>query len=215
MFESISQFLQICFTGPVWPASVLICLLLAYCVLIFMGLADGDFEVADADGDGIAGFADSAGSLGAASIRWLNLDTIPVFIWMSVFGFCWWLLSLLLWEGFDSDRYQPLLLTSVILASRNLVLSVTITKFLTLPMRGWFERSTAFRTDQIVGQICEIETGEATTEFGRARFKTDGAPLLLNIRTTGETLVKGQLAEIIDFDPTARVYTVQSHEAGK
>ena len=132
---------------------------------------------------------------------------------MGIFGFLWWLLSLALWETFDSVHYAPVLTTSLLLTARNVVIAVGMTKVITMPMRSWFERSPAYRAEHVVGGQCTVETSEATADFGRARFRTDGAPLLINIRTTGETLVKGQQAQVVDFDPTTRVYTVQSIEA--
>ncbi len=210
MIEWITDFVHLMFTGPVWPSSLLICLLLAYSVLVLTGLADASLDVSDAGMDSGADFAGSAGSIGAATVRWLHLDRIPVFIWISVFGFTWWVLSLVLWDAFDSDRYQPTVVVSLLLAIRNSVIAVGLTKIFTWPMKTWFDASTPYNPEMILGNDCEIATGEATPEFGRAKFKTNGSPLLLNIRTNGETLVKGQLAQIVDFDPETRIYIVQS-----
>ena len=82
-------------------------------------------------------------------------------------------------------------------------------------MRGWFERGRAFSIETLVDEVCEIQTGEANVEFGRAKYKTDGAPLLLNVRTRGETLVKGERAKIVDYDPEKRIYIVESVEASE
>lgn len=207
------ELLELCLTGPVWPASVLLGLLLAYSVLVFVGLADGGLDGPDVDADGFGDFADSTASLGLTTVRWLNLDAVPLFIWASAFSVLWWLISLLLWNQFDQHRYQATWIPSILLTVRNSVLALLCTKYATLPMRSLFERSTALGADALIGKTCEIDTSEATTQFGRAKYRTDGAPLLLNVRTSGETLTKGQRALLIDFDPETRIYTVQSAEA--
>lgn len=208
----LTEFVNTSFTGPVWPSSVLILLLLAYSVLVFSGFADPEMKPVDFGGDGQTSFAGNAGSVGGATIRWMNLDRVPLIVWVVVFGFAWWVLSLVFWSEFDSRRYEPTFLVSCLLAVRNAVIAAGATKFLTWPMISWFEVSAPYNPEQLVGECCEIDTGEATPDFGRAKFKTDGAPLLLNVRTTGETLVKGQSAKIVDFDPELRIYTVQSTE---
>lgn len=237
MPETLTGLLETAFTGPVWPASVMLGFLLIYAILILVGVADADLEnpdfgsgadLPDAGGGGVggggglvgddgasevSGSLDAVGSLAATTVRWLNLSRVPVFVWMGVFGFTWWVISLVLWEGFDRHRYQPTLLASLLLAARNVVLAVGVTKLATSPMTKWFERNSFYRADRMIGDECEISTSEATPEFGRAKYKTDAAPLLLNIRTTGETLAKGQRVRIVDFDPKTRIYTVQSSEA--
>lgn len=208
------ELLELAFTGPVWPASLLLLLLLLYSVLVFFGLADSAMDPPDfGGGDPSVDVSDSMTSVGAMSLRWLNLDSVPIFIWFGVFGLCWWLLSIGLWEWFDSSRYQPTIVPSLLLTARNVVIAVAATSLITKPMRSWFERGRAYSAEDLIGQQCEIQTGEATPQFGRAKFKTDGAPLLLNIRTTGQTLYKGQQAAIVDFDPEKRIYIVQSPEA--
>lgn len=210
----MTEFFEIAFTGPVWPASLLLLLLLAYSVLVFFGMADSAFDPPDIEtGDPSVEVSDSMTSLGAVSLRWLNLDRVPVFIWFGVFGLCWWLLSIFLWDLFDSARYEPTSLPSLLLAIRNVVIAAAITKLMTRPMRSWFEKGRAYSAEQLIGEVCEIQTGEANASFGRAKYKTDGAPLLLNVQTTGEILHKGQPAKIIDFDPKKRIYVVQSLEA--
>ena len=39
-------------------------------------------------------------------------------------------------------------------------------------------------------------------------MKTDAAPLLIDVRTDGETLSKGDLARIVDVDPKANLYLI-------
>lgn len=227
MFDALANLLETSFTGPVWPASVVLSVLVVYAVLSLIGLVDVDLEAPEFGGDGaeiggseasgdaehLSGSLGSLGSIGAATVDWLNLSRVPLFIWVAVFGVVWWVISLAMWDGFDQNRYRPTFITSLLLAVRNGVVAVGFTKLATGPMAKWFERNHFYRLDNLIGGQCEISTSEVTPEFGRAKYKTDAAPLLLNVRTRGETLVKGQRATIIDFDPQKRIYTVQSSEA--
>lgn len=220
MSDALANLLEAAFVGPVWPASVLLGCLLVYSLLSLVGLADVDMEAPDmGDGPDVGGdvsshhLPGSLGSLGAAAVGWLNMSRVPLFMWLGIFGVVWWVISLVMWDGFDQNRYRPTLVTSLLLAVRNGVIAVGVTKLATGPMTKWFERKSFYRPAHLIGGQCEISTSEATSEFGRAKYKTDAAPLLLNVRTKGETLVKGQRATITDFDQQTRIYTVQSSEA--
>jgi hypothetical protein len=214
VIDQLTEFLQVAFTGPVWAPSILIVLLIGYSVLVFCGLADSALETPGfgLEDPGID-LTDTFGSFGAVTFHWLNLDRVPIFAWGVVFGLSWWIVSLAMWVGFDSARYEPVLVTSLWLSIRNLVIATGLTKIVTSPMTRWFERGRAYSSDTLLGRECEIQTSQANPELGRARFRTDGAPLLLNVRTRGETLTKGQIAKIVDFDPEKRIYFVESVEA--
>jgi hypothetical protein len=46
-----------------------------------------------------------------------------------------------------------------------------------------------------------IVTSEATPEFGQAEIKTDGAPVLLNVRTMNDArMVRGDVAVVVRRD---------------
>jgi hypothetical protein len=62
----------------------------------------------------------------------------------------------------------------------------------------------------LIGEEAEIWSYDATVSHGQARFKTDGAPLLLNVKTDGPTLVKGTKVWIAHYDETTRVYIVSA-----
>jgi hypothetical protein len=57
-----------------------------------------------------------------------------------------------------------------------------------------------------------ITTSEATAEFGQARYDTDGAPLLINVRSTGAPVARGVQAQIVDYSPEQHLYYVQHVE---
>jgi len=82
------------------------------------------------------------------------------------------------------------------------------TKLVTGPLVPYLSQSPTFSEETIIGEPCVISSGEATPSFGQAKCDTGGAPLLLNIRTDGPTLLKGTVAIIVAYDTERRLYTV-------
>jgi hypothetical protein len=93
----------------------------------------------------------------------------------------------------------------------NLIVSIIATRYITLPFRPLFRALTRERNEEfvIVGQRCTIVTSEATPEFGQAEIKTDGAPLLLNVRTLNDAfLAKGDTAVVVRVDNDRSLYFI-------
>lgn len=201
MWQSLQPLIESLFVGPVWPASVLLLLVLGYLILS-LG-ASWDMDGPDLEVD-----AHVWQSLGAATLRWLHLDAIPVVIWGGLFACINWLLAYILWNAFDSARHEPTLLVSATLAARNAIIAAVITKFATAPLAPYLGGGTVYGEETLIGRSCVVSSGEATPTFGQAKYDTGGAPLLLNIRTDGPHLAKGTAVRIIAFDPTKRVYSV-------
>ncbi|MEM9586167.1 MAG: DUF1449 domain-containing protein [Planctomycetota bacterium] len=219
------EILEKLFVGPIWPASMLVCLLALYALVALLGLIDLDLGGADVDlspdvdldgalpdvsGGDVDMDGDLLGGLGGATLRWLNLDRLPLIVWGSMFTVVFWAISYGLWYGFDVRRYEPTVMTSLLLIARNSVLSIGITKFGTDPLNRLFQPAPRFSPSNLIGQTCQISTGEATDSAGQAKFKTDAAPLLLNVRTDGERITKGEVVQIIAFDADRRIYKVSA-----
>ena len=94
------------------------------------------------------------------------------------------------------------------LALRNMVLAIGITKVITQPLLNYFIPTSRYVQANLLGETCEISTSQADGEFGQAEYQTEAAPLLLNIRTDGTVIPKGSRAMIVDFDPKKRIFIV-------
>lgn len=248
--ETLNELLERMFVGPVWPASLLISLMVIYSLIAMLGLVDLDMNAPDADmsvdadfgmdadlaidgdmsldADGFtpdleAGTVDMGGpdidlaqpgtlefisGIMATTVRWTNFGRVPMVIWMGIFSFMFWLASYVIWHVFDANRYEATLLPSALLSIRNFVIAVVATKYLTLPLADKFNPPPNYDSRRLMGQTCTISSHHASSAFGQAKFATDTAPLLLNIRTKGPELLKGTKVRIIDFDPSNRIYTV-------
>ena len=214
MAERFVDFLEQIFVGPVWPASVLVCLLVVYVVVAILGLIDldlglGDVFEMDADVDpGSVDHGGMFGGIGAATLRWMNLQRLPLILWLAVFIVVFWPLSYGLWYGFDTKRYEPTLITSLLLVIRNGVIAIGITKFVTAPLNRVFKPAETYGPSHLIGRRCVVSSVEVDAKYGQAEYPTDAAPLLLNICTDGETLPRGTRVEIIAYDADRRVYQV-------
>lgn len=225
------------FVGPVWPASILVCLLVVYTLMALIGLIDFGFDVPDMDLDPGIDVPDIGGidvpdvsvdmpdvavdlpdgahldfdflqGLGATTVRLTNFGRIPIVLWGGVFAVSFWSLSYGLWHNYDVSNHEPTWLPSVLLSIRNFVLATVVTKAITQPTLGWFVDPPSYNHRNLLGATCEICTTEATPEFGQAKFRTNASPLLLNVRTDGAHIAKGTEVRIIGFDKEKRIYKV-------
>lgn len=213
------------FVGPVWPASLLVCLLVVYTIFAIVGLIDFGFDVPDLDldpgidldvdiptadlPDGIHVDVDFLHGLGAASVRATNFGRVPVVLWGGIFAVAFWSISYGLWHAYDVQDYSPpQWISSTLLSIRNFVIAMVITKGVTQPMLGYFVDPPSYDHKKLLGATCEICTTEATEKFGQAKFRTNASPLLLNVRTDGPHIPKGTEVRIIGFDKQKRIYKV-------
>lgn len=213
MSESLIELAERMFVGPVWPASILVCLLVVYTLIATIGLIELDFDLPDADfdldmADGMD--LDLFQGIGVSTLRWINLGRIPIILWAGFFTGFFWIISYGLWHRFDVVRYEPTWLASSLLVARNGVIAVLGTKAVTQPLLKYFVPPPNYDKDLLLGATCEVSSIEATPKFGTAKFRTDAAPLLLNVRTDGDTFKKGDEVRIVAFDPSSRVYTISS-----
>ncbi|MEO1614599.1 MAG: hypothetical protein AAFV88_02040 [Planctomycetota bacterium] len=256
MERIIDDFAAQMFVGPVWPASILVCLMVMYTVVALIGLIDLNLDAPDIDldadvgididtpdldldgldldgpdldlgGDVDAGNVDLSGgdaAIGQAgsfefltglmttTVRWTNFGRMPLILWVGVFAMIYWSVSYGLWHVYDSHRYSSDLFPSVLLGVRNLVMAIVATKIATQPFVDKFQPPPAYDKKRLLGATCEISSITASETFGQAKFRTNAAPLLLNVRTTGNEIPKGTEVRIIDFKPAQRLYIVTDIE---
>ncbi|MCC9657769.1 OB-fold-containig protein [Rhodopirellula halodulae] len=222
--------------GPMWPATVLAALFLFYVVIALLGVvdlgmdADLDLDVPEIDASDLGAdlspdlagevtgepmHSDWLGGTGAATLKVMNLDRVPLVVWLSVFSVLFWVISFVMWFQFDIRRYEPTILTSALLTIRNGVLGVIATKIFTWPMHRMLVPPTEFHASTLVGGTAVIETRQADSDFGRAKFATDAAPLLISVRTEGEIIPKGGRVVVLNYDRANKTYLVRADDPPK
>lgn len=204
--QQLMTYLDMCFTMPVLPATVLMLLVLFYGCLVLLGALDFELFDLDVDVDIDADLdVGTISNLGLLTLKFFNLADVPIMIWLSLFGLAWWGVSQLLWMTMDVSSLDS---NTTLLVVRNVAASVFLTKYLTNPLARGFAKPKSYKAENLVGQDCEITTHEVTTEFGQAKFSTNAAPLILDVRMEVGTLPKGSLARIVEYDPDSKIHYI-------
>lgn len=203
------------------PFTILLGLVVGYWLLVSIGLLDMD---ADATPDFHAdvhlphgGGASHAVDLHGASegfqgtvksaLQFLNIGNVPAMIVLSIMSLSFWTWSMIGNHYFNEGSAMR----ALVLFAPNLVLTILLTKLLTSPLKRLFQTLNREYEEHkpVVGRTCMITTNEVTDKFGQAQIDTSGAPLLINVRTFGDTILKkGESALIIKEDKENNIYTV-------
>ncbi|MDB6174749.1 MAG: hypothetical protein JWL59_4060 [Chthoniobacteraceae bacterium] len=194
------------------PFTVLLGLIVLYWVMVVIGALDSTFG-SEFDGHLESG-TESSSDHDANHDGWIsglahfiNLGDVPLMVVMSV-------ITLSLWTGsLIANRYvtghQTLLALACLIP--NLLISIVVTRYITLPLKPLFRMLRRNEDDAvpIVGQPCRILTSQVTGTFGQAEITTQGAPLLINVRTLdGSCLPKGAIAIVVREDRERDFYFV-------
>lgn len=187
------------------PFTVLLGLIVLYWLLVALGaldvnlFSDVDHDVHhDLDHD-ISGFT--------KVLHFVGVGDVPVMVIVSVLGLSMWLGSMLanFYLTGGSQLYALALLVP------NFLISVVVTRYVTLPLRPLFRLINKDRGpgEEVLGRVCQIVTSEATPTFGQAEITRSGASVLINVRTLDDAvLVKGAHAAVVRSDLEKGVYYI-------
>ena len=166
---------------------------------------DTDVEIdTDADVDADAG---APGSIGIVVLRFFHVGRVPIMILLSFLVLSLWTISLLANDFLGNRGF----VISAFLLIPNIVVSLFVTKFCTLPIRAIFDQleDTGGGTIEARGQLCVIKSLRVDGKGGQAEVKTGAAPLLLNVRTrNGEVIQRGEEAVVVEPDQDKKTYFI-------
>lgn len=206
------------------PTSLLI-FILVYWLIVMMGLIDihaidispdHDFHVdVHADiGSEVPAKEIHMHAYTSDSVSWLNsilaffnLGQVPFMVFMSFLILPVWVISIL------TNHYlaNSSLLMGLLLLVPNLIVSLFIAKFLTMPFVRIF--SYLYKDpeqEDIVGKVCTVLLPASSDKMGQAVIKSKGNTLMLNVKTTdNELLAKGRNAIVIEFQKEKNYYLIQ------
>jgi len=207
MMAEVIQHVEICFSGANLPASALLMLVMAYWTLAILAGLDLDFLDFDLDMDAEPDLTSGLG-IGFLALRFLNIGRVPIMIWVSVFTVTYWLVSVLMDRlAYSPENRETLAYVAQYIVA-NLAIALGLTKLFTHPLRDKFEAKEPNVVEEVIGRECVITTSEVSESFGQAKYETEAAPLMLNVRTRGKPLAKGDVAVIVDHDAEENVYFV-------
>lgn len=208
----MTELLQAAIAPPNLVATGLLVFVLLYWLTVIVGLLDmktvdlnlddhGHFHF---DGHGHDGVG--TGWLNGA-VAFFNLGRMPLMVFLSF-------VFLPLWVGSILVNYytgnKSLLLGLAFLVPL-FIGSLFVAKFLTRPFVKLF---TAMEKDHdagavVIGKVCTVLLPATASQLGQASVRANGAPLMLNVRSLGAPLAKGETALVIAFDTVRRCYLVE------
>jgi len=211
-----------------FPFTLLVILVTVYWSLVALGALSGPTPDADLDVGGDAHIdhdvdldtmhhnveghhsahgAHDSGAWWHGALKFVNLGEVPAMVVLSTLIVSFWAFGIVAnayWTGGSA------LLTGLFLGL-NLVVSTVVTRYVTLPLKPLF-RILNKQYDEpvkLIGQHCRIITSEATPDFGQAEVKTEGAPILINVRTLNDAVIpRGELAVVVREDGDRRVFFI-------
>jgi hypothetical protein len=194
------------------PFTILLGLVLLYWTCVILGALDIELFDVDLDLGGdlnadVGADAPAVGGGGMALLQFFHVGTVPLSILLSFFILSLWIISVVANYYLGSGS----LLVVLFLLVPNVIASLFFTKLFTLPIRALFRRleSECHELETVIGKICTVKSKRVGLR-GQAEVPTGGAPLLLNVRTSGgEVIERGTEAIIVDYDKAHHVYTVR------
>ena len=192
------------------PFSVLLGLIVLYWLLVGLGALDVHLfsDVGhDAHVEGDANVHHELDHDGDGFLHFLGIGDVPVMVIVSVLGLSMWLGSMLgnYYLTGGSQLYALAMLVP------NFLISVVVTRYVTLPLRPLFRLINKDRGpgEEVLGRVCQIVTSEATPTFGQAEITRSGASVLINVRTLDDVvLVKGARAAVVRSDSEKGVFYI-------
>lgn len=206
------------FQAAISPHQILLTLLLAlvvcYWLLVILGAMDFDTDIPDVDldldSDGHhAHHGMSTGGVWLTAGRFLGFSQVPLVVWGSFMVLFLWFGSLVLNQVWNPSQST---LQAFILLLPNLISSLVITKIVTIPVARLFKAMADSDTEaeEVIGRTGVVCSMEADETYGQLEITANGAPLLINVRTQGGTLVKGTQAKITAAGPDNAFYFIES-----
>ena len=210
----MTELLQAAVLPPNLVATGLLVFVLLYWLTVIVGLLDfktvdfhvgghvdlhpGDVHLHPADSDWFNG-----------ALAFFNLGRVPLMVFLSF-------VALPLWVGSILTNYytgNTALLRGLVFLLPLLLGSLLLAKVLTLPFVKLFA---ALEKDHdggaiALGKVCTVLLPATAEQLGQATVRIDGAPLKLNVRTTGRALSKGETARVIDYDAHRRSYLIEPY----
>jgi hypothetical protein len=88
------------------------------------------------------------------------------------------------------------------------------TSFAVRPLGKLFATNKAVQKRDLIGKVAEVSTGEVNESFGQAVLEDGGASLILQIRDSQGTLVRGDKVLLVDLNEENGTYTVERMPPG-
>jgi hypothetical protein len=146
-----------------------------------------------------------------SALSFFNLGKVPFMVFMSFLVLPFWTTGIL------TNYYLHFLpgFMHFLLLIPALFVSLFLAKIFTAPFVKMFAALEKEHESSvtIIGRVCTIMLPASPTDLGQAAVKTEGAPLVLNVKSSRNcTLKKGDTGLVIDYNPEKKYYLVEPYE---
>lgn len=185
--------------------TVLLGIVLLYWLTVTVGVLDFSFLDFDIDLD-----LDGAEDLGFLTglFVFLNAAELPFMLFFSIWILNFWILSMMLY-------YLPIVaggLIVLLLLLPLLILSLFITKYETMPLKGIFKGnvSQGAKSTRIIHGLCTLRCDISVGKMGQAEVNKEGAPLIINVKADSieDSFYKGETAFVASKDVKTNIYYI-------
>lgn len=208
----MQELLELSFQGANVIPSALFIFVLIYWVVVMLGAIDLDALDIDVDVDGPGVDADAG-----ISVSWLNsilaffnLSHIPLMVFVSFLTLPMWFISVQLNDILGNTSF----LLGFVLLIPNLLVSLFIAKFLTMPFVKLFSKmnSEGQTTTTMIGKICHVVLTLNSDSVGQVEVNVDGSNYRISAKTTEDKVMKkGEEGLVIEYHEDGKYYVVEPY----
>lgn len=191
----MTEFLHVALSFPTAPWTALLTLIAAAALLALLGAIDG-----------ISGGGE--GLLDSLLVRvGLNgVPLLPVALALTLTGWLSCYLGQLLLLPLITPAWRGGAAVALLLGAA--VLGALAARAVAAPLRRFVQGQDALARSQLLGRVAVVESGTLAST-GRVSVQDGGAGLMLDARTDGDTLLRGERVILVDHDPATHIFTVR------
>lgn len=217
------EYIQFAFTGINIIPSAFLILVIIYWLLILLGIFSFDMLDFDLDLDMDIDFSsnmyfdggvepdDEKSDIGVMKfylfkvLKFLNIGAVPIMIYSTILFLIWWILSMLIYY----INILPNSIVGVLVTVQNFVISLFIAKGITEPLKKFFASMEDRSVVKIIGKSCILKSSLNAENIGQAEINVDGYPIIINVKSLGETIIKGSRVIVVAKEKEKDLYIVK------
>lgn len=217
------EYIQFAFTGINIIPSAFLILVIFYWLLILLGIFSFDMLDFDLDLDMDIDFSSNMYFDGGVEpdegksdtgvikfylfkiLKFLNIGAVPIMIYSTILFLVWWILSMLVYY----INISPDSVTGALVVIQNFVISLFIAKGITEPFKNFFASMEDRSVVKIIGKSCILKSSLNAENIGQAEIKIDDYPIVINVKSLGEMIIKGSQVIVLAKEKERDLYIVK------
>ncbi len=182
--------------------TILLLLIVVYWLLVIIGAVSDELFDVDVDGDVLS-------SPWHGAFKFLHVGDVPVMVVVSFFVLFLWASTVI-----SNHYFNPAFSGWVVvyLLVPNIIVSILVTKALLFPAVKLFNKLSPPQSHDkanFVGRLAVVNTSEIREDFGQIALPHDGPPIVFHARCFGSRPRKGDVVEIVEYQPVTDTFVVR------